>query len=396
MKLELERQSFLKAWQTAEKSAGTKTPKDVISGILVKADENGNVTLEATDLKSSVKCKANGVKVIEPGTAVLSLNIFGNLLKKTTEENITLDVNSERGLLIYGKSKIRFAIFNVDEFPRLPDSAESELVCEIMCADLIRLISEGTAASSQPQDFPKYLGTCLFRTSESEIKSVSTDGKRLALSKMICNVTKSQDLLLPAPALRELGKMLSSGNGDETVKISCDTSTAWFALPEIEYSIRLIDSTFPNYERILNNETRTTLRISRDKLLAVIDRIDIIARMTPAHIMALELKPGEELIITARAPDAGTAREFLEAGIEGGYMQIGFNVSYFQDGLRALGSGDIVIEFSHEEGQCRMTRSESDDFLYMLMPARLSSQDTISDDEISDFVPENQENVTSL
>ena len=400
MKLELERQSFLKAWQTAEKSASTKSPKDIISAILVKADENNNVTLEATDLKSSVKCRAAGVRVIEPGEAVLSINIFGNLLKKITEKNIILEVNQERGLLIAGKNKARFAIFNVDDFPKLPDSGQSELICEIMNADLIRLINEGTAASSQPQDFPKYLGTCLFRTSmgdSNEIKSVSTDGKRLALSKMLLNnVQKVQDLMLPSAALKELSKMLVTSNAEDTVKILSDNSVAWFALPEIEYSIRLIDSTFPNYERILNNETRTTLRISRDKLLTVIDRIDIIARTTPAHIMALLLEANGELVITARAPEAGTTREFLDAGIDGDNMQIGFNVSYFEDGLRALGSGDIVIEFSHEEGQCRMTRSEDNNFLYMLMPARLSMQDTIADDEIGDFAPSqenyNQEN----
>ena len=64
-------------------------------------------------------------------------------------------------------------------------------------------------------------------------------------------------------------------------------------------------------------------------------------------------------------------------------MQIGFNVNYFQDGLKAVGSSDVLIEFSHEEGQCRIKRSENDDFLYMLMPVRLSPQDLITDMEMN-------------
>ena len=382
MRLKLERQNFLKAWQIAEKAASSKTPQQSISGILVKANESGNVILEATDMKSSIKCFADGVEVLEPGMAVLSVKIFGNLLKKTTAENVTLDVNSERGLLIYGKSKIRFTIYDVNEFPHLPDSAVSEPVCEIMCADLIRLIIEGSSASSQPQEFPRYMGTCLFRTTENVIKAVSTDGKRLALSKMICSVSRNQDLLFTTPALRELGKMLGSVKDDEMIKISCDTSTAFFMLPDCEYSIRLVDSNFPNYERILNNNTRTTLKIARDELLEVIERVDVIARTTPAHIMAFELQTDGELIVTARATDAGIAQEFLSAEIEGAHMQIGFNVNYFQDGLKAVGSSDVLIEFSHEEGQCRIKRSENDDFLYMLMPARLTEQDLIADTEL--------------
>ncbi|MBQ9403479.1 MAG: hypothetical protein IJU15_00680, partial [Synergistaceae bacterium] len=139
------------------------------------------------------------------------------------------------------------------------------------------------------------------------------------------------------------------------------------------------------YERILNNEVHITLRVTRDLISSVLERVDIIARTNPAHIMAMAMQPNGEVRITARSPDMGTSSEFFDATVEGGYMQIGFNVSYFQDGLKALGSGDIVIEFSDEEGQCRMYRSESDDFLYMLMPVRLSNQDAMTAEEIGDF-----------
>ena len=382
MILELDRQTFLKAWNIAEKSAGTRNAKDSLPGILINADEN-SVTLEATDLRTSVKCNAQGVIVKEPGRALVPVVLLGSLLRKSASDTVKLDVNNERGLFIAGRSKARFNIIPVDTFPKIPDSAGADQICEIIAADLTRVISEGSIASSQPQDFPKYLGTCLLRTSESYIISVSTDGKRLSRAKVLCSVNKDFDLLLPAPTLKDLGRMI--GGGDETVKILSDGSTAWFVLPEAEYSIRLIESTFPNYKRILNNDVHTTLRVSRDALMSVLDRVDIIARTNPSHIMAMALQPNGEIRVTARSPDMGTSSEFFDAIVEGGYMQIGFNVNFFQDGLKALGAGDIVIEFSDEEGQCRMTRSESDDFLYMLMPIRLSNQDAMTAEEIGDF-----------
>ena len=385
MILELDRQTFIKTWNIAEKSADAKNTKDSISGIFITANEDGIVTLEATDLKTAVKCKAGGVTVKEPGKGVVPVMILGSLLRKSAADTVTLEVNEERGLFIAGRSKARFNIIPVDTFPKIPESSGAEQICELVASDLVRLISEGSTASSQPQDFPKYLGTCLLRTKEGYITSVSTDGKRLSRSKLLCLVNKDCDLLLPAPALKDLGKMIGSGNGEDKVSILSDNSTAWFVLPEAEYSIRMIDSTFPNYERILNNDVHTTLRISRDALSSVLDRVDIIARTNPAHIMAMALQPNGEVRVTARSPEMGTSSEFFDATVEGGYMQIGFNVSYFQDGLKALGPGDIVIEFSDEEGQCRMTRSESDDFLYMLMPARLSLQDAMTEEEIGDF-----------
>ena len=74
MILELDRQTFLKAWNIAEKSAGAKSTKDSIVGILINADDN-NITLEATDLKTSVKCKAQGVIVKEPGRGLVPVTL---------------------------------------------------------------------------------------------------------------------------------------------------------------------------------------------------------------------------------------------------------------------------------------------------------------------------------
>lgn len=387
MKLEIQRADFLKAWQLALKTAGTKTTKDSLNCIFIRASEDGITTLEATDLKTSVKAKAQGVSIQEPGEAVIPVAVLGEMLKKIKADTITLEVSSGRGTLNADKSRSRFPIMPVEEFPKIPSSSDGEAVCEIMASDLAKLINEGSAAASQPADFPKYLGTCLLRTSDGYLKAVSTDGKRLSLSKLICTVTKNEDLLLPSPALKDLAKNLT---GDSTARILADGSTVWFILDDTEFSIRRIESSFPNYERILNSEVQTTMKTSCSTLSSALERIDLIAKTTPAHIMAMILTPGDELRITARAPELGTTSENLEAVIEGSTMTIGFNSGYFYDGLKALGEGDVLIEFSGEEGQTRMFRDKSEDFLYMLMPARLSPQD-VADDYDEEITPEVQE-----
>ncbi|MBR6900866.1 MAG: DNA polymerase III subunit beta, partial [Synergistaceae bacterium] len=134
-----------------------------------------------------------------------------------------------------------------------------------------------------------------------------------------------------------------------------------------------------------NDTVKTSMKISSGELSSVLERIDIIARTTPAHIMSMTLNPDGGVKITARAPERGTASESLTAEISGEFMQIGFNVAYFLEGLKVLGPGEIFIEFSDEEGQSRMKRAESDSLLYMLMPARLGPQDKIAEDEMIEF-----------
>ena len=390
MKLELKRQDFLKAWQIAEKYIVPKGAKESLTGILIEAYSSGTVTLKATDLKTSVQCLAEGVNVIEPGVAVVPAVILGSMIKKSASENLILEVNNQRGFLNAGKSKTRFPVISAEIFPKIPESSGAEKIFDFQAGDLAKLIEEGGCAASQPQDFPKYIGTCLLRTKDGELRVVSTDGKRLALSKSKCDsILKETDLLLPAQAFKDLGKTLKSNYPDKIIKVLADDSTVWFSLEGVDFSIRLIDATFPAYERILNDVVETSLKIKTEDFIPVLERIDIIAKTNTAHIMSMSLYPNGELKITARSPEFGTAGESLNAEIGGKFLQIGFNVGYFLEGLKILGNGEINIEFSGEESQSRMKRSSNDNFLYMLMPARLSQQDKIAEQEMGEL-EENQ------
>ena len=371
MKLEITRKDFLKSWSLAERFT------DINKNILLIAD-NETLQLKATDLKTSVLCKADGVNVIEDGVAVVPASILGSMIRKSASDDLVLDINSERGFCKAGRSKMRFPVVSANQFPQIADSSSAETICEIDSDTLSTLILEGSSAAGKPADFPKYHGTSLFRTQSGKIKVVSTDGKRLAFSERPCEkISKDTDLLLPAPAFRELAKTLQK---DKILTISADAAFVFFVLDGIEFSIRLIDAVFPQYERILNDIVETSLKVRNEDLISALERIDIIASTTPHHGMAMNLNTNGELRIAARSPERGTASESFYADIDGKYLEIGFNVGYFLDGLKILGNGEISIEFSGSESQARMKRAGKDDFLYMLMPARLSEQDRVSDD----------------
>ena len=405
MKLELERSAFLKAWQVAEKYTASKTTLDALNGIRITA-ENDTVTLEATDLKSSVKCRAEGALVVEPGVAVLNASIAGTIIKKAKADTITLDVTSEKGTIIAGKSRSRFAVISSETFPNIPSSSGAEEFCSLQAMDLGRLIPEGICAASAPQDFPKYMGTCLLRTSEGKLNVVSTDGKRLALAKIPCAVSKEDDILLPSAATKELAKVF---NTEDIVRILADGSTVWFVLDNAEFSVRRIEASFPKYERILNDNVKTSMKIAKQEFLSAIERVDVIAKNNMAHVVAMDLTPkveetnpetGEtvvvqpgELKIFARAPELGTSSEIVEADIEHDVMRIGYNLNFLQDGLKGMNSDNVIVEFSGIEEQTRLYKCDaegkkSDDFLYMVMPIRLTPQDIVDDDEAETFTPQ--------
>ena len=375
MKIELNRLEFLKAWQIAERSSSTKSTISAAGGVLISVDEG--VVLEATDFKTAVRCSASGVTVARAGSAVLPVRLFGDFLKKISTETIGLEINSGTGVLVAGRNRARFSTFPVLEFPNIPRSGSAEPLCSVVTADLSRTIAEGSVASSMSADVPKYLGACLLRISGGLLKIVSTDSKRLSLSQCPCEEGGDERLLLPSQALKELSRLLSAADQEARIRILHDGSTVWFCSEGLEFSIRRVESSFPDYERILTSDVLTSLRLQRDDLLSALERIDIISRNTPIHLVVMQLSPGGDLQMSAKAPELGTAFEVLSASISGEPLQIGFNVTYLQDGLRALGAGEICIEFNGREGQTRMTRGGTDGFLYMLMPAKFNDQDLI-------------------
>ena len=259
-------------------------------------------------------------------------------------------------------------------------SKGASFICEISAPNLAKIIAEGLITASQPKDFPKYHGTCLLKTSEGHLTAVSTDGKRLAVAKAPCEQTGNDEkMILSASAVKEFGKTLASNHSNENVKIFADSSTVWFQLENGEFPIsKLLEVEFPKYERILNNTVQTTMKFNPPDLITVLDKINIISAMHLSKIMVLKLDPdNNEATIYAHHPDYGTVLEKFNAEIEQHSLQIGFNIDYFLDGLKAAGNNSTVIEFSGEEAQAQIKRENDDSFLYVIMPSRLIAEDLI-------------------
>ena len=208
----------------------------------------------------------------------------------------------------------------------------------------------------------------MLKAQKDLLKVVATDGKRLSLSQCPREAGAEVDLLLPIPALKELVRLLMGNAPESRIDVLYDGSTVWFRLEGLEFSARRVESSFPNYEKILTPGASTTLRIQRDELLPALERIDIMVRNTLTRLVVFHLSPGGEFRLTGRAPELGTTTEVLDSSIDGDPLRVGFNVGFLQDGLKALGSGEIRMDFNGGEGQTRLLREGSEDFLYMLMP----------------------------
>lgn len=384
MKLAIDKHIFMKAWQMAERVSASKSPMNVISGILLDS-EGEKTTLFATDLKTSIKTYVEGITVKEPGKTVFPVKVVGELFKKASTSIFDIEVDENgKGLLISGRNRYRFSTYPWEEFPKLPSSSGASSFCEISKEELQRILDEGGIAGNMGEEFPKYLGAELLQIKNGEFHCVSTDGRRLSLSKAYVDKdSKDQDMLLPLSSIREFLRILSSVEVESNIKISLDGALGYFSSDNIEFSVRRVESTFPNYERILSPNTTTTLEIDRSQFISALERVDVVVRDN-TRMVILILSPGGDLHLWGKAPDVGEAREVVDGIIKGEPLKVAFNVGYMIDGLKAFHGDSVSLSFNGQEGQMMMLRPKESDFLYMLMPMKLKSSDLDGLDEFEE------------
>ena len=287
-------------------------------------------------------------------------------------------MNDEKGKITAGRSHYSFTTYMTGDFPDLPSPRAAEEFTRVPAGELMRVLAEGSIAGAPNDDFPKYVSGGLLQIADGELRVVATDGRRLSLSKTA--VVKNGDetpreMLLPLKSLDEYKSILASFSPDQEVEVLQDGAVTYFNVPGVQYSVRCIDSKFPNYERILSNTSTTELKADRQGMLQALDRINIVVSDS-SRMVLLTLSPGSVPGLTGRAPEVGEANESVDGEVSGEPLKVAFNVGYLIAGVKAFHGSEVRLAFNGSEGQMMISRPEGDDFIYMLMPIKLKSVET--------------------
>ena len=79
-------------------------------------------------------------------------------------------------------------------------------------------------------------------------------------------------------------------------------------------------------------------------------------------------------ILTANTQgEAGNVTETLYIKKDGKDMRIGFNAKYLLDAIKSVNEEKVRISFMGETNACVITPLNSDEFLYLILPVRISS-----------------------
>ena len=342
-----------------------RTTIPVLSHILIST-EGERLHLAATDLDVSLTSWCEGEVKREGGIAVQARK-FLEIIRSLQGEEVDLLLEDERRLsIVAGRSRFKINGLAPDDFPTLPTVSEERGV-GLPFADLKRMIGKVIfAVSTEESRFQ--LNGALLKFKDAAIEIVATDGHRLALvENELEGASEGEGVLVPRKALHELQRFEEEDN----IEFKRGEHHLSFRLGRRELICRILEGTFPDYERVIAKDNDKRVLFGRQALAEAVHRVALLTG-DRARAIKLEFSP-ERLVISAANPDLGEAVEELSCEYQGEEFKIGMNPDYLSNFLGAVDTEQIELDLKDENTQCIGRPVEGADrrYLCVIMPMRI-------------------------
>ena len=174
-------------------------------------------------------------------------------------------------------------------------------------------------------------------------------------------------VIIPRKTVTEVRKLLDD-NGAENVTVSMSDNKVRFALNDVTLTSKLIDGTYPDYERVIPTDNDKNLELGVKELSSAVDRVSVVAERTRAIKM---ITGSAKVTIMTSSPDLGSASEEVEAKYEGDSIEIGYNFRYLLDILNEIKGDSVRISFTDGTSPSVIHDTSDSSAIYVLMPMRV-------------------------
>jgi DNA polymerase-3 subunit beta len=218
------------------------------------------------------------------------------------------------------------------------------------------------------QDVRYYLNGLLLETGKKHLRAVATDGHRLALCQAEVPGGKlpEQQVIVPRKGVLELQRLMT---GEGSLHLELGSNHIRIQLDGIRFTSKLIDGRFPEYERVIPQDTSNSLTADRQNFRGALQRTAILSNEKYRGIR-LTIQ-ANAVVLQAHNPEQEEAEEELEASYSGAEIEIGFNVNYLLDALGAIESEQVSLALVDGNSSCLLRDPGNDDCKYVVMPMRL-------------------------
>ena len=365
MKFSLSREALLKPLQLVIGVVERRQTLPILSNVLFSLSDK-NLSITGTDLEVEIVGLTAVSDSEEEGSVTISARKTLDICR-SLPEGATLKFSSSEGKasIQSGKSKFMLSTLPASEFPTV-DEGEKSLEFSVSGKDLQKLI-ESTSFAMAQQDVRYYLNGMLWELTSGQIRTVATDGHRMALADGKCDLALEEPLkaIVPRKGVVELQRLLD----DDSVKIVIGANHIRVIGGDYQFTSKLVDGAYPDYDRVLPKGGDKVIQADRLELKGAFGRAAILSN---EKYRGVRLSISEEsLKIVANNPEQEEAQEDMEVNYKGEALEIGFNVSYLLDVFNTLEQRDIKMTLLNSNSSVLIESVSDESALYVVMPMRL-------------------------
>jgi len=365
MKFGTTKDVLLKGIQSVQTAINTKSSLPILANILIEATDD-SLVLTTTDLDIGIVA-ATPIKPSVAGAITIPAKKFSDIIKEMPE-NETVSISVKKNNLVNidcEKSSFKIMGLPKEEFPQLPEFKDKDLIT--LQQKKLKQMLRMTSFAIGHDEVRQTLNGILFVIKPSYIKLVATDGRCLATieEKMQLPKTLERKLIVPTKAIDELDRIL----GDEgEVNIFFGDNQILFKTSTVKLVSRLIEGEFPPYDRVIPEEAKEKVVVSREGFLSAIKRV---ALFTSAESMSVRVDLARDKVVLSKStPYLGEARVELEAEYKGKEISVGFNPGHIINLLKNVDQEKVAFEITDPEKPCAVRIGS--EYVYVVSPMRLS------------------------
>ena len=379
MHIKVNRQNFLSAIRTVEKSVKENKIKPILSCIYAKVKEN-KIYFTGTNLDTTIKTSIDVDEVIREGEIAFSYSIIDEYLKEIKDEFVVLRVENGNILFIETEdSTTEYDVHSAEDYPNTFENVilnENNFKFEMPSQELVNIFEKVLFSADTPDNIA--MNCIRIESILKHLHFVSTNTYRLTfLKKNIDKDIPNFSVSVPADTISSIIKIIK-GLDNEVIKVYKEEAHLYFQYKDTMIITKLIELRFPNYAEILSNISYDKkLYINNEKLTNLLKRILIFSRSNSEskYSSTYEFKHNEEnknkMSISA-LNELARINEELDVNFEGEDLKISLNSKYLLEFIQNIPKEkELVLEFMYSNSAVKVYEKDNDEYIYILMPLAL-------------------------
>ncbi len=368
MRFTCEKNMLVMGLNITGRTVAQKSALSAIEGILCRAG-NG-LSLTGYNMETAI-CYDIEAEVTECGECVLPAKLFGDIVRRLPEGPVTVVVDESYKVSIRaGYAAFTIAAESAEDYPELPEVGSGRSI-RIPQTALKELITGTIFAVSENQGRPIHTGI-KFEVENDTVSAIAVDGFRLARRTYHTQEDTGRTLsfVVPAQGMKEVEKILS--DAEEDVAFTLGEKHILYQIGNATVICRLLEGEFLDWRKVVPTNCPIKLVANVYDLASSIERVGLI--VSEKYKSPVRCVFSNQVLQLKTNTTIGAAEDRCTLAGDGKDLEIGFNVRYLADALRAVPAEEVVLELTNGLSPIVLTPvDDKQDFAYMVLPVRIKN-----------------------